>query len=856
MTHHKKLRNIQKNVGFRKSYLYCVLFTLVIIGILIGKLQLYPFGDHYFRYMDGDQYYGFYGYLSDTFFSNNDLKYSWSMALGNGMLSTFSYYAASPFNLLLALFKNNLILGTVVITFLKLLFISCSFCALLNSCDPSHEMEKGIISAAYAFIGYTVFYTWNASWLDGVGFLPLIILGLKHLLDDGKKCLYVIALGLAVFSNFYIGYMLCITSAVFYLIWCLDPESNCIFSFGRLRKSFIPYAFSSVLGVGLSMCLLLPTYLALPESRKTDLITLWKDLHLNFSLHDFLSMFYTGSVRLKDCPDNLPVVFIGIIQFLLVIVFFLNKRIRLKEKAAAGILILIMVLSFQVSLINVVWHGFSINAWFNYRYSFVLSFILLLIAYRSITMFPEGWKTLLLSELLFLLISFVVFYVFRADRDDFNSVNLAVDIFLGISGLVLIRISKHKGNKYASVFRSVLCILVVFNMAYNGIWTMGNGINWTILNTSAKEYFSQKEKLDKLKNYYDDSAVTRIGNCDAWGRCEASLFAYAGVENYSSTEDTDKLEMLKELGLQHRYLFGKYSVHAPRSTDDLLGFRYILSNKEITNKSFKLIERDDRTYYYENTDALPLFFLTGRLMDEEESCENAFEYQNKLYHSFLTVDPIDSDVFEKVEYKTETSNHSHHVEIEIRDEADQTVYMQVPNRDMSIKVNNGSGEKTIAYDSAQKIYCLGKTGSDGRISVIMDAEHRIKTKEVFVYRQREDVVSAYIAGMKALQELQVVKETSSHLRFETDNREDAVYTSSVPYDPAWDVYIDGIKTGTNKNAGCFLSFTVEKGKHLVELRYHPKGFKAGIIISVLSLLLLLVSEYASHRRSLKKAGTS
>ena len=101
--------------------------------------------------------------------------------------------------------------------------------------------------------------------------------------------------------------------------------------------------------------------------------------------------------------------------------------------------------------------------------------------------------------------------------------------------------------------------------------------------------------------------------------------------------------------------------------------------------------------------------------------------------------------------------------------------------------------------------------------------------------------------MKALQELEVVKETSSHLRFETDYREDAIYTSSVPYDPAWDVYIDGTKTVTNKNAGCFLSFTVEKGKHLVELYYHPKGLKAGIFISLFSLLLLIASEYAACR---------
>ena len=192
------------------------------------------------------------------------------------------------------------------------------------------------------------------------------------------------------------------------------------------------------------MGLLLPTYLALPGNRKMNLMELWESLSLNFRLSDFLSMFYTGSVQLKDSPDNLPVVFFGIIQFLLVLVFFLNKKIRIKEKVISVILILILELSLQVSLINIVWHGLSKNAWFNYRYSFVLSFILLLIAYRSATMFPDDWKILFLSELMFLFITFVVFYLNRAERDNSDFFNMAGDIFLSIAGLILIYIIIQK----------------------------------------------------------------------------------------------------------------------------------------------------------------------------------------------------------------------------------------------------------------------------------------------------------------------------------------------------------------------------------------------------------------------------
>ena len=99
------------------------------------------------------------------------------------MLSTYAYYTASPLNLLLVFFRKDLMLGMHVIVFIRTFLISLSFCALLNDCGPGREVEKAILSASYAFIGYTAFYAWNASWMDGVALLPLMVLGLKKLLD-------------------------------------------------------------------------------------------------------------------------------------------------------------------------------------------------------------------------------------------------------------------------------------------------------------------------------------------------------------------------------------------------------------------------------------------------------------------------------------------------------------------------------------------------------------------------------------------------------------------------------------------------------------------------------------------------
>lgn len=192
-----------------RAFLLTAVLTLAAAVILIWRLGMYPFGEHHLCYSDADQYYGFYGYLLSTFFTKNNLFYSWSMALGNGMMSTYAYYASSPLNLLLVFFRNNLMLGTQVIAFVRFFIISLNFCALLNHSSRGHEVEKGIISVSYALIGYTAFYAWNASWLDGVAFLPLLVLGLEKLVEDGDKGMYVVVLALAVFSNFYIGYMLC-----------------------------------------------------------------------------------------------------------------------------------------------------------------------------------------------------------------------------------------------------------------------------------------------------------------------------------------------------------------------------------------------------------------------------------------------------------------------------------------------------------------------------------------------------------------------------------------------------------------------------------------------------------------------
>ena len=105
-------------------------------------------------------------------------------------------------------------------------------------------------------------------------------------------------------------------------------------------------------------------------------------------------MFFSGTALVEDSADNFPVIFVGILPLVLVLIYFLNRKIRIGEKIRTAVMLLMLVISFEIPFINTAWHGFSVNHWFNFRYSFVFSFIMLLTAYRSLTKLPEKRRTI------------------------------------------------------------------------------------------------------------------------------------------------------------------------------------------------------------------------------------------------------------------------------------------------------------------------------------------------------------------------------------------------------------------------------------------------------------------------------
>lgn len=73
--------------------------SVIVVSMLFAGIS--PFGDHVLLFDDAAiQYVGFFGWFSNVLHGEADLFYSFSKALGGGILSLYAYYLASPLNLL------------------------------------------------------------------------------------------------------------------------------------------------------------------------------------------------------------------------------------------------------------------------------------------------------------------------------------------------------------------------------------------------------------------------------------------------------------------------------------------------------------------------------------------------------------------------------------------------------------------------------------------------------------------------------------------------------------------------------------------------------------------------------------
>lgn len=817
---------MNKNI---KYYFITAIITMAIFIFIYVCSN--AFGNTFFISDLYEQYLPLFTKLSNIF-NGDSFFYNFNGALGNSFLETFFYYLASPFNLLLFLF-NDLNKFVVVITLLKILTASLTAFTYFNYHFKDHKLYSTIFSIIYAFLTYNIIYSFHIMWLDAIYLLPLVLLGVDKVIQEKKSLLFIISLAVTIFTNYYFGYMICIFSFLYFnykFLLLNNIKHNIIYAIKENLK------FVSVLIFTLLLCafILLPIISTISNySRGTLGFLNGENFNFNLNIFDFIRQFFIASnIENEFLNPNKYLLYSSVISLPLLIFYFLNNNIKKKEKILSAVFIFIFFLSTSCNYLNYLWHGFTAPQFFNGRFTFMFSFFILLMNYKSLLNIKYISQVKYLLTLLSLVIILFILLALSLPTSDMY-INI-VFIITYMTILYFINFNKTR-------FSIALIILISIELITNGIVEL-NSYQYKNKNI----YSAHTSVYNNILNYiykYDDSKFYRIENNITDPYNYPLLNNYYGIDTFLSTIRRDVSDFFINVG----YSSGNTKINTisyysgTEVIDSILGIKYHVAFDEydynnryiIINKYYtKWVNQEDiKVSIYENPYALSIGYMVTDNIKNIHKDINVFKYQNILLSS---MSGLDKDIYTLIELNDELS-FTNFLNKEIYFYSSIDVVMNYNK--YSVYLNSEKLTKTNDFEIIKKInsFDIRETLSFDYTNINYAA-----LNGSYAAYYNEDIFDEHISELKK-NELIIEIFNSDYISGYVDaTNEKSILFTTIPYDDNWDVYIDGKKTKSIKVIDTMLAIELENGKHKIELKYRPKEFLVGIFVSFITLLLAIL----------------
>ena len=770
-------------------YLAAFLIPAAIYAAALFATKTFPFGDNALIISDiSNQFDAFYSYFKHILLSNDDFLYTFSKTLGGDMPGFSGYYLNNPFLFLLLPIKDAYIpAGVVLIIGLQLSLMSVSMAVFLKDIASDRKTDNIMIvmfSTAYAFSGYNLAYITLPMYFCSFIMLPLVMLGIRRIALGGRKRLYIISLALAIFFNYYIGYMICIFSVLFFLCTIISEGKH------RDKKVYADFALSSLAAGGLSAFSVIPTVLSLRGQKEAPSVAALSP-HINYNLKLLIRNLFTGAFKGDLSNYCAPYIYVGEAALLCVAVFVISRKIAIRKRLATLILLIVLIGSTMISTIDVMWHGFNAPVGFAYRYAFLICTVLIVAGF-------EGCRAL------------------------FDSIA-----------------KEGKGERLAKSAVLILSAAEIALLGINAVTSLRAHENRTL-----SEYAAYYENVDTIisKIREDDPSFYRIEKDFERNHNDAMMFGYSGISHNSSCERDYVKEFAAKMGF--RYFAPIWTYYNQGSTvfaDCLLGVKYFISRFDTTIKPYefcfladgKNAHGDDMTaHVFKNPYVLPLVFT----MSEEElatdmSDPNLFEIQNGMAGEQIykrAADPVSDVTTDRLS-----------LDVTMPFDGNLYFYATAPSQQKAALYINGEPADEYFSESRWDIVCVGLYEAGDVVNITLEAaDEPISVDEVYIYAEdQRELVKWYEKASGSAGELDKI--TSSHLKGRINVGEGERTVFSIPYEKAWKISIDGVKTEPEKAFGALLSVPAAPGEHTIEMRYVPEGLVAGSVISVLTLLVCL-----------------
>ncbi|MBQ6264386.1 MAG: YfhO family protein [Clostridia bacterium] len=893
----KKAKSFIDIIFTDNCYCWLAAVCAAVISLIIAYCyDMIPFGDITILRMDMyHQYCPLFAELYDRVTGLESFMYSWETGLGSSFLGNFYNYLCSPSAIFVLIFGHkNVTEAIAAMIFSKSAFAAASFTYYLKKSFKKTDFSTAAFGVIYCMCGWFIAYYWDLMWIDAMVFFPITVLGIERIIDSRKPVTYIIALSFTLITNYYMGYMVCIFSIIYFLVYYFSKygftqsdnfDGYWIKENGKKSMSFrqrfanslffrsgVTFAASSIISAMLCAFALIPVYFILQNSYATndDFPTKW---NLYFTIFDFIAN-HLSSVEptIRSSGDVvLPNIWCGVGTAMLVPLYLFTKSISIKEKVANIVLLAILLVSFDVNILSFIWHAFHYPSDLPYRFSFMYCFILLTIGFKTFIRIKEFTSNQILTTgIAFLAFIIIVQKIQSANVDD-TSVIVSI-IFIFVYTLVFYA-SRNKKFAQSTVAVMLLCCAIAETVCST---VPHYDIDQPKKNyagdyDSYKKIQKQTEGKDKDLFYRTELTYNRARMAPAW-------YGYNGVSTFTSMayESLSKLE--NYLGLAGNNV-DSYTYHLQTPIYNMMhSLKYIYDNDsnvlleddyytklktEGVFTAYKVnhylpvaycVYNDVEQWYYSDSDPFAVqeewFELATGLpfaMERIELDDIGYYNINEITSGLATGD---------IYYDKTTTGEEGEISFYIKSDEEKHCYLYVDSSqfdDISIEVDDLVTNQSI---NEPYIWDLGilKANKPAKVIITLDKSDDYGSFDFDVYAMNDYCIDS---GYEILKDnsIEITEFKNSKIKGKINVPEGKFIYTSIPYDKGWTVKLNGKKVNKDKIFALgdgFLCIKANPGEYDIEFRFIQPGLIEGLFVSLSAVIAILLFALFLKKRNEKQ----
>lgn len=879
------------------SYLiFCFLLPFFLMLLIYAVMGTWPFGRSSVLVLDlNGQYVYFFEALRDFVWGDTSLLYSFSRSLGGEFMGMYAYYLASPLSYIVALFPKNGILDAIFLMLLiKQGLSGLSFGWFLRKTARLSPVTTVIFSTVYSMSAYGVVMQHNTMWTDNVILLPLVALGIRALVTEGRYKLYTFSLILALMSNYYIGYMTCIFCVLYFFYVHLSLNKNERNPRGHrfhFLRSGIRFGVFSLISGAISMLIVIPAVYSLTFGKSTFSSPTY-EFTSKLDLFDILTKFFFGAYDTVR-PEGLPFVYCGVITLLLIPFYFISRRSTVREKGANTLLCLLLIFSFSIQVIDMIWHGGQAPNWLNYRYSYMLSFLM-------VGMAAKGFEDLRAHKARFVLYAAAPLLLVLILAEHFgythlDSIFMPIGLNLICIGIYVIALSLFILRRDCTKRYASLCMLVLISleMFLGGLLNIIQ-LHLDVVISSRDSYYQFKERWEgaiEAADEMEDSPFYRMEKLIYRRVNDPYMLDYRGVSGSTSTLNRDTIAFLNAMGYSSASHASCYTGTNP-FVDSFLSISYVAGEAAtVFPENYEEIYNNGDVVTYHNPSALPIAFgvantvngitfhhyeldKDGKRVDPDDQREIHNEISPFLRMNALASALLGEKVqlFSPVSYRYRGENVIHlsasthyskisegaeaYVNFTVNAPEGQELFAYFPTDTYTgadYYLNGTKIGRHFVYEQSGYL-CLGSYDAEETCTLSFRLEKdgiHIKRNVDYFYTMDRAIYERLIATLSA-GGYRVSECTED--RFSgtiTVNEGFETVLTTIPYDKGWKITVDGEEIEGYETLDALLAFDLPAGEHTLTLRYMPDEYILAFSIFLTGTAILaavLLGDYLLHHR--------